>query len=77
MPILDGERVLYLSWSFEVRTLDRGGPKGLGLWVLPAVEWPPPYPGGLMVFFPLPGDLTQIPPNFHPGSTDHDDGDGQ
>ncbi len=44
---------------------------------LPAVEWPPPYPGGMMVFCPHPGVLIQIPPNFHPGSTDRDDGGGQ
>jgi hypothetical protein len=77
MLMADGKPALFLSWSLEVRMLERGGLMELGLWVLPADEWPPPYPGGPMVFCLPPGALTQIPPNFHPGSTDRDDGGGQ
>ncbi len=75
--IADGERALFLYWSLEVRMLERGGLMELALWVLPADEWPPPYPGGPMVFCLPPGALTQMPTNFHPGSTDRDDGGGQ
>ncbi len=77
MLIVDRERALFLSWLPEVRMLERGGPMQKGLWVLPADEWAQPSPGGPMVFCHPPGVPTQIPQNFHPGSTNRDDGGGQ
>ena len=54
---LDWENALFPFWMLEERTLERGGPMEIGRWVLLADGWPPPCPGGPMVFCPRFGVL--------------------